>query len=61
VIVLARKVAGGCRSALELLIALWRGPFWWLAPLVVLLLPTAAVFVFLKAAPVVAPFVYALF
>jgi hypothetical protein len=50
-----------CRSAKALIVALWRGPFWWLAPMVVLLLPAALLFAVLKAAPIVAPFVYALF
>lgn len=39
----------------------WRGPYWWLVPILVLLLPAAIVFVVLQAAPVVAPFVYTVF
>jgi hypothetical protein len=40
---------------------MWGGPFWWLVPLVVFLLPAAMIFVFLQAAPLVAPFVYTVF
>lgn len=45
----------------ELLIVLWRGPYWWLVPLVILLLPAALLFILLQAAPLVAPFVYTVF
>jgi uncharacterized phage infection (PIP) family protein YhgE len=48
-------------TAAELLSALWNGPFWWLVPVVLLLLPAAALFIFLQAAPLVAPFVYTVF
>ena len=48
-------------TAIELLRALWSGPFWWLIPVVLLLLPAAAVFISLQAAPLVAPFVYTVF
>ena len=48
-------------TAVELLRALWNGPYWWLIPVVLLLLPAAAVFIFLQAAPLVAPFVYTVF
>ena len=48
-------------TALEFLKALWDGPYWWLVPVVLLLLPAAAVFIFLQAAPLVAPFVYTVF
>ena len=48
-------------TAAELVRALWSGPFWWLVPLVVLLLPAALVFILLQAAPLVAPFVYTVF
>ena len=41
--------------------ALWRGPFWWLVPVVALLLPAAVLFVFLQTVPLVAPFVYTVF
>jgi hypothetical protein len=54
-------VRDGARTWHELLRGLWRGPHWWLAPLVFLLLPTAILFICLKAVPLVAPFVYTLF
>ena len=50
-----------CATTFELLRAMWNGPFWWLVPLVVFLLPAAMIFVFLQAAPLVAPFVYTVF
>lgn len=56
-----QKIRSGVSTSGELLRALWRGPFWWLAPLIVLLLPAAIVFVVLQAAPIVAPFVYTVF
>jgi len=48
-------------TAWELLCALWTGPHWYLVPLVVLLLCVSVVFIFLQAAPLVAPFVYTVF
>lgn len=51
---LATRVA----TAKELIHNLWSGPFWWLVPAVLLLLPIAVLLIFLKAAPLVAPFVY---
>jgi hypothetical protein len=45
----------------DLLRGLWRGPRWWLVPVILVLLPIAALLVFLKAVPLVAPFVYAVF
>jgi hypothetical protein len=56
-----QSLAVGASTALELVRALWAGPYWFLVPLVVLLLPAALAFVFLKAVPVVAPFVYTVF
>jgi len=56
-----QKIRSGLATVVELLRALWRGPYWWLAPLIVLLLPAALLFVVLQAAPVVAPFVYTVF
>jgi Family of unknown function (DUF5989) len=56
-----QKIRSGVATSGELLRALWRGPFWWLVPLIVLLLPAAVVFVALQAAPIVAPFVYTVF
>ncbi|MEM7306087.1 MAG: DUF5989 family protein [Planctomycetota bacterium] len=46
---------------MELMRGLWSGPFWWLVPLIVILLPAAIIFVVLQSVPVVAPFVYTVF
>ena len=51
----------GAATVGELLRTMWNGPYWFVVPLVVLLLPAALVFVFLQAVPVVAPFVYTVF
>jgi hypothetical protein len=48
-------------GARDLIVGIWRSPFWWLAPLVVVLLPLAVVFALVQAVPFVAPFVYAMF
>lgn len=48
-------------TTVELIRSVWHGPFWWLVPVLCLLLPAAAVFIFLQAVPVVAPFVYTVF
>jgi hypothetical protein len=56
-----RSLAGACSTVAELLRGLWRGPFWWLVPLVVLLLPAALVFALIQAVPLVAPLVYTVF
>jgi hypothetical protein len=45
----------------ELVRSLWRGPYWWLVPVIALLLPAAILLVFLQAVPWVAPFVYTIF
>jgi uncharacterized protein DUF5989 len=55
------QVGSALSTVFELLRGLWRGRYWWLVPVVVLLLPAALVFAFLQAVPIVAPFVYALF
>jgi hypothetical protein len=55
---LLTNVRSGFSTAGELIRALWRGPYWWLVPVVALLLPAAVLFVFLQAVPLVAPFVY---
>ena len=52
------SVRVGVSTAVELLRAMWNGPYWWLVPVVVLLLPAAILFIFLQAVPLVAPFVY---
>lgn len=60
-----RRILTGIRTrvstSLELIKAIWSGPFWWLVPVLCVLLPAAVVFVFLQAVPVVAPFVYTVF
>jgi hypothetical protein len=48
-------------TSIELIRALWSGPFWWLVPVLCILLPTAIVIIFLQAMPIVAPFVYTVF
>lgn len=58
---LRKSIGTRFSTAIELMTALWRGPYWWLVPLLCVLLPTAIVFVFLQAVPVVAPFVYSVF
>lgn len=55
------KVRGGASTAAELIGALWRGPHWWLVPVMAVLLPASLVFVLLHAVPMAAPFVYTLF
>lgn len=56
-----KKIRGGLATSWELIVSLWRGPNWWLVPVVLILLPAAALLVFLEAVPVVAPFVYTVF
>lgn len=56
-----KGLAQGASTAIELLAALWKGPNWWLVPVVVLLLPAAIILVLLQTVPVVAPFVYTVF
>lgn len=48
-------------TSAELVTALWSGPYWWLVPILLFLLPAAAVFIFLQSMPLVAPFVYTVF
>jgi len=55
------RVRGGAATAIELIGTLWRGPYWWLVPVLMVLLPAALVFVVLQAVPIAAPFVYTLF
>lgn len=40
---------------------MWHGPYWWLVPVALILLPGAALLVFLETVPLVAPFVYTVF
>lgn len=55
------RVRLGVSTSVELVQGLWRGPFWWLVPLLFILLPLALVLVLLQAYPAVAPFVYTTF
>jgi len=55
------SIKTGSSTALELIRGLWQGPYWWMVPIVLLLLPAAVFFVFLQAVPFVAPFVYTVF
>lgn len=55
------KIAGGFQTAGELIVSVWRGPNWWLVPVLLILLPAAALFVLLETVPLVAPFVYTVF
>lgn len=58
---LLRTIGEGFATTWELLRGLWNGPFWYLVPLVLLLLPAAIVFILLQGIPYVAPFVYTVF
>lgn len=55
------RIGGALKTVFELLRAMWRGPNWWLVPLILFLLPAALVFVVLQAVPLAAPFVYTIF
>jgi hypothetical protein len=48
-------------TARDLLAGLWRGPRWWLVPVILILLPLALLLIFFQAVPLVSPFVYAVF
>ena len=48
-------------TAGELITAFWMGPFWWLVPLVALLLVASVVIIAIQGAPFIAPFVYSAF
>jgi hypothetical protein len=56
-----RKVRLGVSTSLELVTGLWHGRYWWLVPILIILLPLALVFVLLQTYPIVAPFVYTTF
>lgn len=58
---LIARIRSGVATVGELLANLWRGPFWWLVPLIVLLVPAAILFVVLQAVPMVSPFIYTIF
>ncbi len=50
-----------CATAMELVVAVWNGPYWFLVPVLCVLLGLTVFLVFLQAAPAVAPFVYLVF
>ena len=52
---------GWLATSIELIGAFWQGPYWWLVPVVIMLLMVSIVFVALQAAPLISPFVYSLF
>lgn len=56
-----RSLSTGLATVKELLAGLWSGPFWWLVPVLLFLLPLSVLFLVLKAVPVLAPFVYTAF
>jgi len=48
-------------TLLELLVGLHRSGYWWLIPLIIILLPLSLFFIVAQTVPIVAPFVYTLF
>lgn len=56
-----RRVRTGAATVFELLRSMWHGRYWWLVPVIVILIPATIFFIVLQAAPIVAPFVYTLF
>ena len=48
-------------TAGELIKAFWMGPYWWLVPLVALLLIASVLIIAIQGAPFLAPFVYSVF
>lgn len=56
-----RKLRLGVSTSCELVAGLWQGRYWWLVPILIILLPLALVFVLLQTYPIVAPFVYTTF
>lgn len=55
------RIRSGLSTVRELISSMWNGPYWWLVPVVLVLLPLAMILVALQAQPLVAPFVYAAF
>ncbi len=53
-----KKLGLGTRTAWELVVSIWRGPNWWLVPVVLLLLPVAVILVLVETVPIVGSFVY---
>jgi Family of unknown function (DUF5989) len=58
---MAGKLRTGLATSMELIKGLWDGPYWWLVPVTLVLLPAALLFVVIQGMPLVAPFVYTLF
>lgn len=56
-----QKLSVGLATARELVRGVWRNGHVWLLPLILFLLPAAAVFCLLQTVPLVAPFVYSVF
>jgi hypothetical protein len=56
-----QKVRSGMSTSKELITSWWQGPYWWLLPVLLLILPAAIIFAVLQAMPLVAPFVYTVF
>ena len=56
-----KKLSSGASTVKELLTHVWRGPNWWLVPVILILLPLSLVLVLLNAMPMVAPFAYSIF
>ena len=56
-----KRLAVGVSTLTELLGSVWRGPRWWLVPVILVLLPLAILLVILNAVPLVSPFVYVVF
>lgn len=56
-----RRLRTGLATAGQLVRSLWSGPYWWLVPLLLVLLPIALFLISLQAVPIVAPFVYSIF
>ena len=52
------KLAWGVRTAGELVVSIWRGPHWWVVPVVLLLLPVAVILVLVETVPIVGSFIY---
>ena len=56
-----RKLRNGLSTTGELIRGLWNGPYWWLVPALLMLLPAALLLLITQGMPLVAPFVYTLF
>ncbi len=58
---LAASTQSFVSTLFELIRGLHRSGYWWLIPLIIIMLPLSLVFIFAQAVPIVAPFVYTLF